>query len=105
MMMSALSAYRAGAQQIVIAENGRAREAQDLCRVVANRYLPFAIVIPVRTMEHREQLAQTLPFIASMRASGGRATVYVCRDFACREPATDVDAVLHALNDPVGRTQ
>ena len=38
--------------------------------------------------QHRETLARLLPWIASMQAVDGRATAYVCRDFACQTPAT-----------------
>ena len=50
-------------------------------------YLPFAIVIPIADDTSRDSLSRLLPFTAAMTARG-TATVYVCRDFTCRQPVT-----------------
>ena len=76
MMAAALSTSLAGVQQIVLAGDEPAR--QDLARVVARRYLPFAITIEIRD-EHRDRLAAMMPFLAAMQPSSG-AAAYVCRD-------------------------
>jgi uncharacterized protein YyaL (SSP411 family) len=39
--------------------------------------------------------------IAAMTPVDGKASVYVCRDFTCRQPATDVDALQDLLRGPL----
>jgi uncharacterized protein YyaL (SSP411 family) len=39
--------------------------------------------------ESQAAIAGRLPFVGSMTLRDGRATAYVCRDFACRQPVTD----------------
>ena len=39
------------------------------------------------------------PFVEAMAMVDGRATAYVCRDFACRQPATT--GAEFALREPV----
>jgi hypothetical protein len=68
-----------------------------LRQVVAGVYLPFAVVVPVHPGPAQERLASRLPWIAPMTARDGRATAYVCRDFACLEPVTDPAALRRAL--------
>ena len=34
-----------------------------------------------------------MPFIGALHQKEGRATAFVCRDFACREPVTSADAL------------
>jgi uncharacterized protein len=89
MMAAALSTWLAGVQQIVLAGDEPAR--QHLARVVARRYLPFAITIEIRD-EHRERLAALMPFLAAMKPSSG-AAAYVCRDFTCQAPVSDAAAL------------
>jgi uncharacterized protein YyaL (SSP411 family) len=93
MMAAALSMHIAGVQQIVIAE-GEGGDALD--RAVAMRYLPFAIQLRV-TPEARRALAGSLPFLAAMQPIAGITAAYVCRDFACRQPVTTVDALEREL--------
>ena len=93
MMAAALSARMAGVQQIVIAE-GEGGDALD--RLVAMRYLPFAIQLRV-TAGAQRALAGSLPFLAAMQPLAGVTAAYVCRDFSCRQPVTTVDALEQAL--------
>jgi uncharacterized protein YyaL (SSP411 family) len=44
-----------------------------------------------------EALAQLAPFTAGQTPLDGRATFYLCRDFACEAPTTDLEGVLATL--------
>ncbi|MFO7695470.1 MAG: hypothetical protein R6V57_20480, partial [Vicinamibacterales bacterium] len=97
MMLAGLSAWHAGVQQIGIvgAAGDPAREALE--RVTAERFLPFAVVVPVEPGARQQRIAAIAPFIGAMRALEGRATAYVCRDFACQAPTSDPEDLLRAL--------
>ena len=88
MMLAALAHYHAVPTQIVVLGDPAADETRALRRVVASRYLPFAVVLVVPPGERQAALAQRLPFVGAMRCLDGRPTAYVCTDFACREPVT-----------------
>jgi uncharacterized protein YyaL (SSP411 family) len=99
MMLAALSTYHAGVPQIVVAGGADATETHALTAVVRRHYLPTAVVLPL-TGTHRETLAPLLPWTASLRLRDGRATAYVCREFACQTPAIspgELDTQLEAL--------
>ena len=87
MMGAALSTATAGMQQIVLV--GDDVERRRLAHAVARRYLPFSVTIELRD-EHRDRLATLMPFLRAMRPVKGRAAAYVCRNFTCRAPVTDV---------------
>jgi hypothetical protein len=93
MMAAALSTHLAGVQQIVLVEG---TSAADLHRALAQRYLPFAVSLRVDPSAKRA-LAASLPAIAAMTPVDGKAAVYVCRNFTCRQPVTDVDALEREL--------
>ena len=94
MMLAGLSAWHADATQIVIVGEPDAR--RPLEAEVARRYLPFAIEVAV-TPAAQPSLRASLPLIAAMRPADGKATAFVCRDFACREPVTSADALAAQL--------
>jgi uncharacterized protein YyaL (SSP411 family) len=87
MMAAALCTSVAGVRQIVLV--GEDDDRRRLSRVVARRYLPFAITIDVRAA-HRDRLAALMPFLAAMPAPIGGAA-YVCQNFACQAPVGDAE--------------
>ena len=76
--------------QIVIA--GTRTSAAELLQVSRNRINP-AKLFSLRTAQNQEFLAQHVPEIADMTPINGKATAYVCRNFACDLPVTDPDAL------------
>jgi uncharacterized protein YyaL (SSP411 family) len=99
MMAAALSTAMSGLQQIVLV--GPDADRRALARVVARKYLPFAVVIDLRE-EHRERMSSVAPGIAAMPAPPSGAFAYVCRDFACQAPVGDEAALEKALRAPRG---
>ena len=97
MMMCGLSAWYAEHSQIVVVGDPAGADALDLQRAVAARYRPFAVVLPVAPGAQQEAVARLMPFVGPMGLRDGRATAYVCQDFACREPVTDAAALTAQL--------
>jgi uncharacterized protein YyaL (SSP411 family) len=97
MMLAALSTYHAGMPQIVIAGEPGAADTRALTDVVRSRYRPTAVVVPIRDA-HRPALARLLPWTAALIRRDGRATAYVCRDFACEMPATSPEELGRQLD-------
>ncbi|MFB3853580.1 MAG: thioredoxin domain-containing protein [Vicinamibacterales bacterium] len=98
MMLAAFSMHVAGLGQVVIAGRRDAADTLALQRVLEARYRPFLIRIPLDP--NRRPSAATggmLPFTESMAMVGGRATAYVCRDFACELPASEPGQLEHRL--------
>ncbi len=92
MMLAALSAYHAGTPQLVIVGEPSAQDARALYEVTRRRYLPTTVIVPLIEAQRR-RLSDLLPWTASMRAIDGRASAYLCRDFACESPTTDAGAL------------
>jgi uncharacterized protein YyaL (SSP411 family) len=94
LMLAGLSAWHAGATQIVLV--GEETSRAPLATAVARRYLPFAIQVPVGPGT-QEKMAAMMPAVGAMRAVNGAAAAYVCRDFTCKAPVTSADALLQQL--------
>ncbi len=89
LMMAALVRYHAPATQVVIVGRPAAAETRSLERVVAGRYLPFAVRLGVTPGGGQARVAERLPFVGALREIDGRPTAYVCTNFTCQEPVTD----------------
>jgi uncharacterized protein YyaL (SSP411 family) len=96
MMLSALSTYHAGMPQIVIAGEAEAPDTRALFDALRVAYRPAAVVVPAFS-QHRTALERVLPWVQPMAARDGRATAYVCRDFACQAPVQTAEALVEQL--------
>jgi uncharacterized protein YyaL (SSP411 family) len=86
LMLSNIALWHSGAPQVVIAGNRGSADTLSLEAVVAKKYLPGLIQMPVPAAGADAPLAERLPWLGSMRARDGHTTAYVCRDFAARRP-------------------
>jgi uncharacterized protein len=83
-------------RQIVLVGERDAPDTRQLLRALHSRFIPNRIVLLVNA-ESRHALARYLPSIADMTAIGGRATAYVCEDYACQLPTADAAAFAQLL--------
>jgi uncharacterized protein YyaL (SSP411 family) len=100
MMLAALSTYHAGMPQVVIVGEPGAHDSRALARVVHQRYMPSAVIVPISSA-HRAELARLLPWTGPLAMRNGGATAYVCRDFACEMPTSspsELESQLGAWN-------
>lgn len=95
MMLAGLSTWHAAAMQVVVL--GSEADARALRAELARHYAPFALMVPVTPGDPQRALAAAMPLVGPMRQKDGRATAFVCRDFACREPVTTADALAAQL--------
>jgi hypothetical protein len=60
-----------------------------MLHAVRERYLPNAIVILADGGESQKTLTKLLPFLETIKPVDGKATAYVCVNYACQLPTTD----------------
>ena len=70
---------------------------EPLVGEVFGRYLPNRIV--AGTVEGDAAAAEGIPLLQNREAVGGRATAYVCRNYACDLPVTDRAALARQLDE------
>jgi hypothetical protein len=88
-MLCVLDFYLSQPKQVVIAGNAGAADTQAMLHAVRERYLPNAIVILADGGQSQELLTRRLPFLATIKPVGGKATAYVCVNYACQLPTND----------------
>jgi uncharacterized protein YyaL (SSP411 family) len=84
-------------KEIVIAGDPDKEDTQAMIRAVQTAYLPDAILILNPTGAKGEEAAQLMPIVQDKKALGGKATVYLCENYACQSPTNDLDELLEHL--------
>jgi uncharacterized protein YyaL (SSP411 family) len=100
-MVANLATYHAGLRQIVIVGPPDEEATLALHAVVAQRYLPFSIVVPVVPGHAQARLAHLLPFLETLVMRDRRPTAYVCEGFTCQAPTTDPEELARQLGGVV----
>jgi len=90
-MVSAYDFANADGIEIVLA--GDRKSVQPMIDALHGRYLPHAVVL------WRNEVSMTLvPYIKMQKAIDDKATAYVCENFQCKQPVTDVRAMMQLLD-------
>jgi len=84
-MLCALDSCLNVPKQIVIAGQPGAEDTQAMLLVIRGRHLPNKVVLIVD-----DQLKKLLPYTNDMKMLEGKATAYVCANFTCQLPTTDL---------------
>ncbi|HLX12712.1 MAG TPA: thioredoxin domain-containing protein [Bacteroidota bacterium] len=84
-------------KEIVLAGKHNAADTQELLRTVNSIYLPNKIVILVDEAE-RSRVAAISPFVSQLNSLQGKATAFVCENYACNLPVTDSKSLADLLS-------
>ncbi len=90
-MLVALDYALSKPRQIVIAGERAAPETRAMLREVHSRFLPNKIVMVLGRGRDRETLQSWLPFLKGVVPLKGRTAAYVCVDYACELPTSDLE--------------
>jgi uncharacterized protein len=96
-MLGALSTLHAPSFEIVIVGDPASDDTRALLGVVNSRFLPGSVVLLVSSGPETQVIHRLAPYTTSLTPIDGKATAYVCRDFACDLPTTDVAQLQNML--------
>lgn len=84
--------------QIVLAGNRRHPVIREMLDEIYFRYLPKKIVLLADGAEGQEFLGRFVPFFRNLGAAGSKQTAYICEDYACELPTSDVRVLTKILD-------
>jgi uncharacterized protein YyaL (SSP411 family) len=87
MMLAALSAYHSGIAQLALVGDADSPDTKAMLDVVRARYRPTMVIVRVAA-GNTDAMTKRLPWIQGLKAREGRATAYLCREFACAAPTS-----------------
>ncbi|HUI54659.1 MAG TPA: thioredoxin domain-containing protein [Bryobacteraceae bacterium] len=85
--MLAACEFRFGqARQIILVGDRNGEDTNVLLRTLYSRFVPHRVVLLLDSDDTRSAFAAAIPAIGAMEQLDGRATAYVCRNYACQLP-------------------
>ena len=96
-MMIALDFALGPAREIVIAGDEKNPVFQDLVREIYRPFLPNKVVISHPVDERARKIESLSSFVKAQVSQGGKPTVYVCRNYVCDLPVTEMEKLKNLL--------
>ncbi len=96
-MLVAFDFLESPPRQIVIAGNLGDERTQELLREVRKHFQPRAITLLVDGAEGQKFLAEKNEAIRAMIPVDGNPAVYICENFTCKAPVTEITALRELL--------
>jgi uncharacterized protein YyaL (SSP411 family) len=84
--------------EIVVAGHAGRDDSRRMTAELNRRFIPSKVVL-FRPEGDSKAVVDIAPYTKAQSALGGEATAYVCRNFACELPTTDVDKMLELLGE------
>ena len=100
MLMTAVDFAVGPAQEVVIAGRPGAADATQMLAALRRPFLPRKVLLFRPDGPRSAEIAKIAPYSKEMGSTGGQATAFVCTNFACLRPTTDVKAMLRSLQPP-----
>ena len=88
-MLAAMLLERSSGRHIVIVGDLARDDTRGLIREFDRRFLPADLLLVTAPGQRADALKRWAPFAAELPEQGGRATAYVCVDYACQLPTTE----------------
>ena len=85
------------AYEIVIVGDPGSTDTQVMTQLVQRQYVPNRVLLLKSAGADGEKLAKLAPFTETQYTIDGKATAFVCQNYACKAPTTELEAVEKAL--------
>jgi uncharacterized protein YyaL (SSP411 family) len=84
--------------EVVIAGGTQAEDTKAMVKALRTRFLPNKVVLFNPGERKSPEIAKLAEFTKNQSSIDGRATAYVCMNYNCKLPTTDIDKMLQLLN-------
>lgn len=85
------------AHEVVVAGEGGAEDTEAMLAAIRTPYVPNKVVLFRDASAETPPIVQLAPYTQANVAPGGQATAYVCEQFVCQAPTTDLEELRQAL--------
>lgn len=84
--------------EVVIVGNSQAEDTKAMLNAVGRQFVPNKVVLLRPTEKESPDVIRIAEFTKNQSSLGGKATAYVCLNYVCKLPTTDVNKMLELLN-------
>ena len=85
-------------KELVIVADGKTERTQELIQQIRENYSPNKVVL-FKDISDPDPLVEIASWTKAHSMMDGKPTFYVCENFACKRPTTNIKTVLNYLNE------
>jgi len=89
--------------EIVIAGNTESQDTRNMIQTIQTRFLPNAVILFHPEDDAGQEICRYATFLHSYKSMHGKATAYICRNFTCQQPTTDIDKLVSSIPGGPGK--
>ena len=79
-------------KEIAIVGNPLNEQTQEILRNIHRRFVPNKVIALLNpNTEEKQEIEELIPLLAGKTSIDGKTTIYVCQNYACQLPTTDID--------------
>ncbi|MFQ6039460.1 MAG: thioredoxin domain-containing protein [Candidatus Poribacteria bacterium] len=97
-MLSALDFALGNPYEIVIAGDSKSDDTKAMLQALRKQFVPNKAVILRPTEVESPEIIRLAAYTKDMLSMKGNATAYVCQNYSCRQPTTDIEKMLELFN-------
>jgi uncharacterized protein YyaL (SSP411 family) len=84
--------------EVVVVGDQQATDTKKMLTTINRYFMPNKIVVFRPANQSSPEIDQIAPFIKDYRSIDGKATAYVCLNYSCRLPTTDISTIPELLS-------
>ena len=78
-------------KEIAIVGDPSSEQTQEILRNIHRRFVPNKVIALLNpNTEEKQEIEELIPLLANKTSIEGKTTIYVCQNYACQLPTTDV---------------
>ena len=83
--------------ELVVVGDSQANDTREMLQALHRRFTPNKVVIFIPTETSSAEIRYIAPFTSQQSSLDGKATAYVCVNYNCRLPTTNIDTMISEL--------
>ena len=83
--------------EIVVVGDRQSEDTRSMLRRIQESFLPNKVVILKPSDSQQKEVVRIAPFTETQVAMNGKTTVYVCQNYACKSPTTEITEMMSFL--------
>lgn len=95
LLTAVMFANAKGSEIIIVGERDNS-QTQSLLNIINKNFLPYSVVV-VKDTASDSALKELAPYTEGQEMVDNKATAYVCENFACRAPITDINEMKRVI--------
>ncbi|MCK5074820.1 MAG: thioredoxin domain-containing protein, partial [Calditrichia bacterium] len=89
MLLSAMQLTSVQSMEIVIVGEPGNKETKEILKYINKQFLPDKVII-LKTKNNSKALAKIAPYTENYEKVNNKTTVYICRNYQCQQPVTNI---------------